>query len=54
MPKRVTTWPVLYVRLSPTVLDQLRRDAEIRALPVSAIVRETLDARYEARADTSR
>jgi hypothetical protein len=25
---------------------RLRKDAEIRALPVSAIVRETLDARF--------
>jgi hypothetical protein len=42
MPK-VDSWPVLFVKIRPTTLDQLRRDAEIRALPVSVIVRETLD-----------
>jgi hypothetical protein len=56
MAKRVSAWPAFLVRLNPTTLDRLRKDAEIRALPVSAIVRETLDARFreETRADLSR
>jgi hypothetical protein len=46
MARRVSEWPAFLVRLNPATLARLRKDAEIRALPVSAIVRETLDARF--------
>jgi hypothetical protein len=41
---RVTDWPAIRVTIPPEVLDNLTRQAEERALPVSAIVREVLRA----------
>jgi predicted DNA-binding protein len=40
----ISQWPALSVRIPPEVLDRLSRQAEERALPVSAIVREVLRA----------
>jgi hypothetical protein len=46
MAKRITTWPAILIRLNPATLAVMRDQAEQKALPVSVLVRETLDARF--------
>jgi predicted DNA-binding protein len=44
MKQKMSQWPALSVRIPPEVLDRLTEQAEERALPVAAIVREVLRA----------
>jgi hypothetical protein len=40
---RISEWPKVRVTVNPRTLEALETEAEERALPVSAIVREALD-----------
>jgi hypothetical protein len=50
MRQKISQWPALSVRIPPEVLDDLNKQAEERALPVSVIVREVLRAYRPAQA----
>jgi hypothetical protein len=43
---RVTEWPKVRLTVNPATLEALEVEAEARALPVSAVIRETLDRAY--------
>jgi hypothetical protein len=40
---RISEWPTVRVTVNPTTFEALESEAEERALPVSALVREALD-----------
>jgi hypothetical protein len=47
---RITDWPVVQVNVNPQTLEVMERQAEQRALSVSAVIREALDAAYRQEA----
>jgi hypothetical protein len=50
---RVSEFPKIRVAVNPRTLEALRVEAEDRALPVSAVIREALDRAYRPAAPKS-
>ena len=48
--RRITDWPEVHVFLDPQTLERIARAADRRALPISALIRETLDRAYRTEA----
>jgi hypothetical protein len=46
MRQKMSQWPAVFVRVSPEVYNRIEVQAEQRALPMSAVIREALDAAY--------
>jgi hypothetical protein len=52
--KRISTYPKVNLHVPEPILKELQREAEYRSLTVSAVVRETLAAKYKpAKAERS-
>jgi len=47
---RISEWPSMRVHLHPRTLQRIEDDAERRSVPISVIVRETLDRTYRTEA----
>jgi hypothetical protein len=45
---RISEWPSLRVHLHPRTLERIKDTAERRSVPISVIVRETLDRTWRS------